>query len=844
MELGESLRQFYPELRDALRDASAREERDAMAMGELEAQKQNASQRMGEIEGIIKNAVDAGTVAPVRSPAFQRGFRMRVGKDLAQSAFQEALLKQLPDATKVDGRADPEQIIANTYQQVAQQIHPDDFYARYAFDDTAQGVIAGFRQRAAEGYAAEYQRAAEQKMADEGSELLFQLSQAPAGGSSVDATKYETKLTPQQEQAFQQWKQTNAPNDSGQDYDFRGAFIAGVAPDANGHWPDTFKKPNHPTFSDQSQYAKDRPDLAGSWKGELFVPPQTTDGLREAVRVHLDEVRKELPKSETNAFYVKNVIAPTIDKLVSQQKFTEARQLMDEMDRLDVTGNGGMLSQTSVAKAAFSDLRAKIERESRDADYSSYSNLKRQRELAVDSGEVDAAKALNDVRLQNGGKLIPGDRFTLIDTYRKANASDPLKVQGFANAVQREFENEDKFRANDRAISDLEVSTNSLNKEDLERGRARVEALYAAGEIPPSKRVQLIERIDKLSSLYGAIDEQDFSRFKRDLYAFTAYSGIPPSINFGDENTTKGQKSSDLWSVLPEALRQQHETQVTKYFGDTLQAEIRAIGDPNKVPMEKSAALDRATIKAREYARNLLRDLTNTKAQQDAAAKIQQQAVAIKQARAFIPSQSLWAALNSQHQEGWLSYEVTDKAPKGIKNPKTTDYTFVPRPSADLEKEIAAQKTTPQSEWDVLATPKHFWNTLRAQEAANVPTVLDMKTLAEEANATGDRTTPGAGNPQRAEIARRFYGIAKSMLGFTPQEIKSGVTKHGVAFDPAQIDYKTIPVFRSVAELEKEWNQGDFSPLFGEVGDSIDPKHKIAAQDFYKAQLAVLSSRK
>jgi hypothetical protein len=37
---------------------------------------------------------------------------------------------------------------------------------------------------------------------------------------------------------FEQWKLRYAPNDSGEDYDLRAAFRAGVTPDASGHWPD------------------------------------------------------------------------------------------------------------------------------------------------------------------------------------------------------------------------------------------------------------------------------------------------------------------------------------------------------------------------------------------------------------------------------------------------------------------------------------------------------------------------------------------------------------------------------------------------------------------------------
>ncbi len=53
-----------------------------------------------------------------------------------------------------------------------------------------------------------------------------------------------------------------------------------MTPSENGHWPDTFKKPNHPTFSVESQYAKG-PDAAkaGRWQGETFIPPKAGASL-------------------------------------------------------------------------------------------------------------------------------------------------------------------------------------------------------------------------------------------------------------------------------------------------------------------------------------------------------------------------------------------------------------------------------------------------------------------------------------------------------------------------------------------------------------------------------------
>lgn len=88
---------------------------------------------------------------------------------------------------------------------------------------------------------------------------------------------YDTKLSPAEETKFAAWKKQYAPNDSGDDYDLRGAFKAGLKPDAaTGHWPDTFKKPNHPTFSDESIYANDK---AGHWNGNEFQPALNFDFL-------------------------------------------------------------------------------------------------------------------------------------------------------------------------------------------------------------------------------------------------------------------------------------------------------------------------------------------------------------------------------------------------------------------------------------------------------------------------------------------------------------------------------------------------------------------------------------
>ncbi len=88
--------------------------------------------------------------------------------------------------------------------------------------------------------------------------------------------RYNTLLSPEEEAAYQQ--QYPDPRAT-YDYDMRGAFQQGISPAENGHYPDTFKKPNHPTFSDQSMYHGVDGNFGGSWTQQgdqwLFAPGQT-----------------------------------------------------------------------------------------------------------------------------------------------------------------------------------------------------------------------------------------------------------------------------------------------------------------------------------------------------------------------------------------------------------------------------------------------------------------------------------------------------------------------------------------------------------------------------------------
>jgi hypothetical protein len=90
----------------------------------------------------------------------------------------------------------------------------------------------------------------------------------PVLGDPTNLTdKYNTPLSPQETLKYQAWLQTLPEQQQDtRDYDMQGAFKAGVAQSENGHLPDTFKKPNHPTFSDESKYSGQEGYVGGKWE--------------------------------------------------------------------------------------------------------------------------------------------------------------------------------------------------------------------------------------------------------------------------------------------------------------------------------------------------------------------------------------------------------------------------------------------------------------------------------------------------------------------------------------------------------------------------------------------------
>jgi hypothetical protein len=77
--------------------------------------------------------------------------------------------------------------------------------------------------------------------------------------------KHNTYLPPDQEAKFRDYAEKSGRVGDLEDYDLRGYYAAVQGRMENGHLPDTYKKPNHPTFSSESQYNGAEGLFGGSW---------------------------------------------------------------------------------------------------------------------------------------------------------------------------------------------------------------------------------------------------------------------------------------------------------------------------------------------------------------------------------------------------------------------------------------------------------------------------------------------------------------------------------------------------------------------------------------------------
>jgi len=145
---------------------------------------------------------------------------------------------------------------------------------------------------------------------------LAPVAKTPRQMDESMSRNYETKLLPEQMPAFQAYVENLAVLQGRpvpdvlrdvHDYDLQGAFLSGLQPDDRGHLQDTYKKPNHPTFSDQSRYNGIDGNQGGVWDqvngADRFRAGMTNvqnmggaNGLRQYFNQYEPGVRLVLPR--------------------------------------------------------------------------------------------------------------------------------------------------------------------------------------------------------------------------------------------------------------------------------------------------------------------------------------------------------------------------------------------------------------------------------------------------------------------------------------------------------------------------------------------------------------------
>lgn len=113
--------------------------------------------------------------------------------------------------------------------------------------------------------------------------------------------KFNTVLSPDEEEKYQAWATKNRREKDVYDYDLRGAWkelqSGTMSEDERGHLGDKYKKPNHPTFSDQSIYSGQDGVTGGVWSRNAEGKDVYTPG-RKLSSVEADRLRRYFLRNE------------------------------------------------------------------------------------------------------------------------------------------------------------------------------------------------------------------------------------------------------------------------------------------------------------------------------------------------------------------------------------------------------------------------------------------------------------------------------------------------------------------------------------------------------------------
>lgn len=172
--------------------------------------------------------------------------------------------------------------------------------------------------------------------------------------------KFNTVLSPDEEEKYQAWATENHREKDVYDYDLRGAWkelqSGTMSEDERGHLGDKYKKPNHPTFSDQSIYSGQDGVTGGVWSRNAEGKDVYTPG-RKLSSVEADRLRRYFLRNEPG------VVLDLKDKVFEERPLPGVNMPLGVFSGLGDTWKGipaAALQTASSAITAFKNTGADV----------------------------------------------------------------------------------------------------------------------------------------------------------------------------------------------------------------------------------------------------------------------------------------------------------------------------------------------------------------------------------------------------------------------------------------------------------------------------------------------------
>lgn len=172
--------------------------------------------------------------------------------------------------------------------------------------------------------------------------------------------KFNTVLSPDEEEKYQAWATEDHREKDVYDYDLRGAWkelqSGTMSEDERGHLGDKYKKPNHPTFSDQSIYSGQDGVTGGVWSRNAEGKDVYTPG-RKLSSVEADRLRRYFLRNEPG------VVLDLKDKVFEERPLPGVNMPLGVFSGLGDTWKGipaAVLQTASSAITAFKNTGADV----------------------------------------------------------------------------------------------------------------------------------------------------------------------------------------------------------------------------------------------------------------------------------------------------------------------------------------------------------------------------------------------------------------------------------------------------------------------------------------------------